>query len=191
MWVFPLQTDKNPEHNRLDTTVIDKKSKKYLPIDLACPFDTCIKRKEEQKCTNYSKLKCEVARIWEMKKVEVVTVAIGTIGTITKYFEKWLKKLDLGLTIEALEKPCLLGTARIIRKERIPHFYHEITSDLRVREIKLITIITITIIMITIIMITIIMKFSTDGFVSCHNLFYFIKNFRMFSCLVLPGVQHL
>ena len=161
MWVFPIQTDKTPEHNRLDVTVIDKKSKKYPLIDLACPFDTCIKRKEEEKCTNYSKLKYEVARIWEMKKVEVVTVAIGTLGTITKYFEKWIKKLDLGLTIEALEKSCLLGTARIIRKERIPHFYHEITSDLRVREIKLITIIIIAIIIIIII----IMKFSTDGFV--------------------------
>ena len=49
-------------------------------------------------------------------------VVIGTWGTVTKHFEKWIEKfgiddwsLDLELTIEALQKPCLLGAARIIR----------------------------------------------------------------------------
>ena len=116
MWVFPVQTNKFLEHNRPDITVIDKKSKKYLLIDLACLFDTRIKRKEEEKCTNYSELKYEVARISKMRKVEVVTVVIGALGTITKHFEKWIEKLDLGLTTEALQMPCLFGTARTIWK---------------------------------------------------------------------------
>ena len=51
-----------------------------------------------------------------MRKVEVITVVIGALGTVTKHFEKWIEKLDLDLTIEALQKPCLFGTARIIRK---------------------------------------------------------------------------
>ena len=42
LWDFPIQTDKTLEHNRQDITVIDKKSKKYLLIDPACPFDTRI-----------------------------------------------------------------------------------------------------------------------------------------------------
>ena len=42
LWDFPIQTDKTLEHNRQDITVIDKKSKKYLLIDPACPFDTSI-----------------------------------------------------------------------------------------------------------------------------------------------------
>lgn len=40
-------------------------------------------------------------------------VAIEAIGRVTKHFEKWI---DLDLKIEALQKPCLLGTARIIWK---------------------------------------------------------------------------
>ena len=52
----------------------------------------------------------------ENEKVEVIPVAIGALGTVTKQFEKWIKKLDLGLMIEALQKSCLLGMARIVQK---------------------------------------------------------------------------
>ena len=62
MWHFPVQTDKTLEYNLPDITVIDKKSKKCLLIDPACPFDTRIEKKEEEKCTNYSELKYEIAK---------------------------------------------------------------------------------------------------------------------------------
>ena len=65
---FPIQTDKTLEHNRSDITVINKKSKKCIQIDPACPFDTCIQTKEEEKCTNYSELKYETAKIFENEK---------------------------------------------------------------------------------------------------------------------------
>ena len=52
MWDFPIQIDKTLEHNRPDLTVIDKKSKKYLLIDAACPFDTHIEKKEENTLRN-------------------------------------------------------------------------------------------------------------------------------------------
>ena len=116
LWDFPIKTDKTLEHNRPDITVIDKKSKKSILIDPACPFDTRIEKKEEEKCTNYSELKHEIAKIWKMRKVEVIPVVIGALGTVTKHFEKWIEKLDLDLTIEALQKPYLLEPARIIRK---------------------------------------------------------------------------
>ena len=51
-----------------------------------------------------------------MRKVEVVPVVKRALGTVTKHFEKRAEKLDLDLTIGALQKPCLLETARIIRK---------------------------------------------------------------------------
>ena len=89
-----------------------------------------------------------------MRKVEVKPVVEGALGTVTKYFEKWIEKLDFDYTIEALQKPCLIEMARIIwkvldmkwKKAAIPKttcwcpllwpfFYHEITSDLRVNEI--------------------------------------------------------
>ena len=42
-------------------------------------------------------------------------LVISALGTLTKNFEKWIEKLDSDLMIEALQKPCLLRTARIIR----------------------------------------------------------------------------
>ena len=116
LWDFPIQTDKTLEHNRPDITVIDKKSKKFLLIDSTCPFDTRIEKKKEEKCKNYSDLKYEITKIWKMRKVEVIPVVIGALGTVKKHFEKWIEKLDSGLTIETSQKPCLLGTAKIIRK---------------------------------------------------------------------------
>ena len=76
------------------------------------------------------------------------------LGTVTKYFEKWIEKLDF--TSEALQKLCLVGMVRIIQKvldmkwekkeATIPkktgwypllwHFYKEIKSDLRVKKKK-------------------------------------------------------
>ena len=61
-------------------------------------------------------MKYEIAKIWKMRKVKVIPVVIGALGTVTKHFEKWIEKLDLDLRIEVLQKPCLLGLARIIRK---------------------------------------------------------------------------
>ena len=69
LWNFPIQTDNTLEHNRPDITVIDKKSEKCLLIDPACSFDTRNEKKEEEKCTNYNKLKHEIAKIWKMRKV--------------------------------------------------------------------------------------------------------------------------
>ena len=53
--------------------------------------------------------------LWRMKDVEVIPVVIGALGTVTKQFEKWIQKLDLEITVEMLQKPCLLGTARICK----------------------------------------------------------------------------
>ena len=61
-------------------------------------------------------MKYEIASMWRMKDVEVIPLVIGALGTVTKQFEKWIQKLDLEITVEILQKPCLLGTARIIRK---------------------------------------------------------------------------
>ena len=51
-----------------------------------------------------------------MRKVGVIPVVIKALGTVIKHFDKWTDKLDLDLTIESLEKPCILETARITQK---------------------------------------------------------------------------
>ena len=110
-----------------------------------------LKKKKTKKCTNHSELKYEIAKIWK-----IVIIVIGALRIETKHFEKWIEKLDLDLTLEALQKPCLPGMARIIRKmldmkrgeKRVQYlrqlvgvrycgiFYQKITSDLRVKKRK-------------------------------------------------------
>ena len=65
---------------------------------------------------NYNELKYEIAGICKMKEVEVIPVVVGALGTVAMGLKGWIEKMGLKLTVEELQKPCLLGTARIIRK---------------------------------------------------------------------------
>ena len=48
-----MQTESKIEHNRPDIVVIEKKSKTCYIIDVACPFDTRIEKKEMEKKDAY------------------------------------------------------------------------------------------------------------------------------------------
>ena len=61
-------------------------------------------------------MKYEITRIWKMRKVEVTTLVIEALGTVTRHFDKCIGKSDLDLTIKALQMPCLLETVRVIQK---------------------------------------------------------------------------
>ena len=122
---FCIQIDKTLGHNWADITVIDKKSKECPLIDPACPFDSCIERKEEEKGTDYTDLKYKIAKIWKMRKIEFIPVVIRALRIVTKHFEKWMEKLDLNLTIEALrslvylERPEQYGKRWIWNEKKI------------------------------------------------------------------------
>ena len=81
-----------------------------------CPFDSRIAVKEEEKLSNYNELKYELARIWSMKKVTIVPIVIGALGTVTEKIESWIKQIGIDCPVALLQKGCLLGSARIIRK---------------------------------------------------------------------------
>ena len=48
----------------------------------------------------------------------MVPVIIGALGTVSKDIEKWLAKTGVTYRLEALQKACLLGTARMLRSLR-------------------------------------------------------------------------
>ena len=85
-------------------------------IDMAIPGDTRICYKEREKIEKYSLLKDEIARLRQMKKVVVIPIVVGALGTITTKFEKYIESLGIEISIEHIQKTALLGTARIIRK---------------------------------------------------------------------------
>ena len=48
--------------------------------------------------------------------MEVVPVVIGALGSVTKDFERWIRKLGMAYNIGVIQKTALLGTARILQK---------------------------------------------------------------------------
>ena len=51
-----------------------------------------------------------------MKKVFLIPIVVGALGTITAMVEKYIESLRIKIRIEHVQKSALLGTARIIRK---------------------------------------------------------------------------
>ena len=49
-------------------------------------------------------------------KTEVIPIVIGALGTIRKGMEDNIRSVSENMTIQTVQKTCLLGTARILRK---------------------------------------------------------------------------
>ena len=61
-------------------------------------------------------LKDDIARLWQMKKVVVIPIVVGALGTITTKFEKYNEGLGIVIRTGHIQKSTFLGTARIIRR---------------------------------------------------------------------------
>ena len=116
LWDFPIQTDHRLEHNKPDIVVVDKVERSCLVIDIACPFDTSIDQKEQEKIEKYQDLKREIKRLWNLRKVKVVPIVVGALGTVGRNLRTWIKELNIQCNVYLLQKAALLGTARILRK---------------------------------------------------------------------------
>ena len=118
LWDFSMQTESKIEHNRPDIVVIEKKSKTCYIIDVACPFDTRIEKKEMEKKDAYGDLKYEIFKVYkgEVNKVFIIPIIIGALGSVTKRFKSYLEQLKCDVHLEVVQRTCLLGSARILRK---------------------------------------------------------------------------
>ena len=96
--------------------VIDKKERVCLIVDIDVPADRRVEEKEQEKVEKYQDLKREIGRMWEIRKVQVVPVVIGAIGSVSKGIDKWIEKLDIKRNFVDMQNTALLGTARILRK---------------------------------------------------------------------------
>ena len=84
LWDFSIQTDHVIKHRRYDIVVLYKTERKCHLIDIAVPGDKRIELKEQEKIDNYSELRQEVKKIWNLSKAVVVPVVIGVLGVIWK-----------------------------------------------------------------------------------------------------------
>ena len=73
-------------------------------------------QRNKKKIEKYQELRWEVASLWKMKKVEVIPMVVGALGTITNRTQLLLNKIGVDVRVELMQKTALLGTARILRK---------------------------------------------------------------------------
>ena len=85
-WDFRIQTDHHLDQNRPHIVILKKESRVCQIIDVACPFDTRIAEKEQEKIDHYQYLKVEIQKMWNCKSVPVVQIGAG----------QWPKLDDVG-----------------------------------------------------------------------------------------------
>ena len=112
LWDFNIQTDHVIQHRRSDMVVLYKTERKCHLIDIAVPGGKRIELKEQEKIGNYSELRQEVKKIWNLSQIVVVPDVIGALGVTLKILKDWLKMLD----VKSMQKAALLGTAKIVRQ---------------------------------------------------------------------------
>ncbi|CAH3186229.1 unnamed protein product, partial [Porites lobata] len=88
MWDMPVNADRTITTNRPDIIVKD---------------------------SQVQSLELEIQRMWHMKTV-VIPVVVGALGTVKKGMVENIKKVSERATMTEIQKICMLGTARILRK---------------------------------------------------------------------------
>ena len=68
------------------------------------PGDKSIELKEQEKVDNYTELRREVKKIWNLSQAVVVPVVIGALAVTSKRLKDWLKKLRVKTSIGLLER---------------------------------------------------------------------------------------
>ena len=84
-------------------------------IDFAVPYDNRVDAKEMEKIEKYQDLARELRKIWN-KRVKVIPIIIGALGTTPKLLRKRLEDIGIETKIVELQKSALLYSARILRK---------------------------------------------------------------------------
>ena len=67
------------------------------------------------KIEKYKVLKDEIARMWGMKEVFVISVVVGALSAISTGFEKYITAIGIEMNVEHAQKTAFLRTARILK----------------------------------------------------------------------------
>ena len=100
--------------NRPDILIKDLGNKKGYIIDISCPIDMNVGKKEVEKISKYGPLLVETERMWGVK-TEVIPVVVGGLGAVSKNLGDNLAKIPGSPDLYMCQKICLLGSKRILQ----------------------------------------------------------------------------
>jgi hypothetical protein len=84
-------------------------------IDVAISGERNVIKKDAEKTLKYEDLTIEIQRMWNVK-TKVIPTIIGTTGTISKSFRKYVSIIPGNHEVKELQKTAILGTVHILRK---------------------------------------------------------------------------
>ena len=86
-------------------------------IDVAIPGESHISQKTIEKLTKYVDLKIEISRLWKSKKVFVVPIIIGALGSVSIDLPSYMESLNLPFYLIAMfQRTVLFRTSSILRR---------------------------------------------------------------------------
>ena len=113
LWDFNIQAYHFIHHRRSYIVMLHKNERKCHLIDIAVPGDKRIELKEQEKIDNYSELRQEVKKIWNLSQVVVVPVVTGALRVTSKRLKDWLEKLKVKSSIELFQKQYCLKLQKL------------------------------------------------------------------------------
>ena len=113
-WDQVIQTERECPCNRPDIMIKDKISNKALIIDVSCPADSNVMKKEKEKMIKYAALKLELGRMWKME-CEVVPIVVGVLGGVTTEIRSNLESVPGSPDFAICQKIVLVGSQRILQ----------------------------------------------------------------------------
>ena len=117
LWDFTIITDTPLQHNRPDITFVLKKKNEVYLINIAIPGDSRLSCKAVEKHTKYVDLKIEVARMWKSKKVFIIPIIVGALGSIPTDLSSYLETPSLPSSlIQTFQKTVLHSTTSLLRR---------------------------------------------------------------------------
>ena len=114
LWNFTVQTNHFITARMPNMIFIDKKHYECLIINFAIHYDTRVDDKEVEQIEKYSDLARELRKVWN-RKVILVPLVVGALGTPVKELQKRLKTTGSDTKITELQKTGLIYTSRILR----------------------------------------------------------------------------
>ena len=115
LWNQQVQSDRTIPNNKPDIIIRDNEKETCMLIDVEISGDRNVIKKEAEKILKYKYLTIETQRMWNVK-TKVIPVIIGTTGTISKSFRKYVSNIPGKREVKELQKTAILGTAHILRK---------------------------------------------------------------------------
>ena len=97
-----IQCDNIIVERRPDIVIVKKMIEDSKIIDLAIPGEKRIINKEKDQTEMYWNLKIEILRLWNLKKIDVIPVVLGALGSFTKTFEKYVDKIGIKIDLHTV-----------------------------------------------------------------------------------------